>query len=69
MIEHILKASLDGHKAVTIVYQGKNAITQRDIQVIDLTEENVKAICYLRHEPRIFKKDKILAADYIKIRS
>jgi len=66
MIDYILKASQDQHKTVTIMYQGSKDITQRNIRVLEITGDKVKAICYLRHEPRIFKKDGILAAGFAR---
>lgn len=66
MIDHVLKASMEGHKIVTIMYQKGEKVTQRNIRVLDMDEDTVKAMCYLRHQPRAFKKDNIIAADYIR---
>lgn len=66
IIDHILKASQEQHKIVTIMYQKGEEVTQRNIRVIDMDQDTVKAMCYLRHQPRVFKKDSIIAADYIR---
>lgn len=67
MVEHILKASLEKHKVITIIYQKDEEITQRDIRVLDMDNEKVKAMCYLKHQPRVFKKECILAAGWSKV--
>lgn len=66
MIEHILKASQEQHKVVSIIYLKGAEITKRNIRVIDMDDDNVKAMCFLRHQPRIFKRESIIAADYIR---
>jgi hypothetical protein len=48
------------------MYQNGKEVTQRNIRVIDMNQDTVKAMCYLRHQPRMFKKDSIIAADYIR---
>ncbi|MCG8501660.1 MAG: WYL domain-containing protein [Firmicutes bacterium] len=62
MIQHILKASMERKCIVTIIYQKGDQITKRNIEVIDIRNDNVKAFCYLRNQPRIFKLQNILAA-------
>jgi predicted DNA-binding transcriptional regulator YafY len=64
MVEYILRNSLQAHRTVTIIYQKGKEITQRDIRVIKLTDKDVEAFCYLRHQVRNFKKENILAAMY-----
>jgi len=66
MIEHVLKASMEQQLIVTIIYQKDNCITKRNIKVIELDGENVKAFCYLRRQRRIFKKQNILAAEFLR---
>lgn len=66
MVEHILKASQDLHKVITIMYKSGEEITRRNIKVLDMHGDCIKAMCYLRHQPRVFKKDNILAADYCR---
>ncbi len=66
MIEHILKASLERHLTITIIYQNKGGITQRNVQVHSIRDGTVKAFCFLRNQNRIFKLENILAADYIR---
>lgn len=66
MMESILKASQEQNRIITIMYQSGKEITKRNIRVIDMDESKIKAMCYLRHQPRIFRKDCILAADYCR---
>lgn len=68
IIDHILKASQEQHKIVTIMYQKGAEVTQRNIRVLEMNQDNVKAMCYLRHQLRVFKKDCIIAADYIRLK-
>jgi coproporphyrinogen III oxidase-like Fe-S oxidoreductase len=64
MIEHILKASLERDMIVTIMYQKGNEITRRNIKVLSIDNEHVKAYCYLRKENRVFRKKNILSAAF-----
>lgn len=62
----ILKNSLEFHRPVTIIYMDKDSkITRRNIQVLGIKGESVEAFCYLRRQKRYFKKENILAAEYI----
>lgn len=46
MVDYILKMSQEQHRVVTIMYQGEKEITQRNICVFSLEDdENVKALC------------------------
>jgi predicted DNA-binding transcriptional regulator YafY len=65
VIDYILNASLKKHCTVTIIYQRGNEITQRNITVIKLKNENIEAYCHLRNQIRVFKKDNILAASFL----
>jgi predicted DNA-binding transcriptional regulator YafY len=67
MVNHILKSSHELKCIVTIIYQKGSEITKRNIQVIDINDNHVKAFCYLRNELRIFKLDNILSANYLSI--
>lgn len=69
MIEHILKASLERNMIITIIYQKGGEITIRNIKVLDLDKEHVKAYCYLRREKRVFKKQNILSAAFCRSNS
>lgn len=64
MDEYMLKNSLLDHKIVTIMYQSRKEITQRDIRIMKLMDKEIEAYCYLRHQVRHFKKDSILAITY-----
>ena len=63
MVDYVLKASLERHQVITIVYQSADKITQRKIIVRDFKDDKVEAYCYLRHQVRLFKKSSILAAE------
>lgn len=64
MFDNVLKTSLAAHKVITIMYQKGNIFTQRNIKIIKISDDDIEAYCYLRHQVRHFKKDKILAAMY-----
>jgi len=51
---------------ITIRYMKNEAeISQRNIKVLDINGETVKAYCYLKYQIRYFKKDNILLGGYI----
>lgn len=64
MDEYMLRNSLQDHKIVTIVCQRGKDITQRDIRIMKLMDEDIEAYCYLRHQVRHFKLENILAIVY-----
>ncbi|MBZ9686945.1 hypothetical protein G9F72_011475 [Clostridium estertheticum] len=64
MFDYVLKNSFQDHRIVTIMYQGRKEITQRDIRIIKVMDKDIEAYCYLRHQVRHFKKENILAARY-----
>lgn len=64
MIHHILRTSMEENRIITIMYQKGAEITQRNIKVLTIDGENVKAFCYLRNQRRIFKISNILSAAY-----
>ena len=66
MIDYVLKASLDRGCIITVMYQKENLTTIRNIKVIDIEEDYVKAFCYLRKQSRVFKKENILAAEFCR---
>lgn len=68
MINHILKASLERGIIVTIIYSGKTGISERNIKVLNMQDDKVKAYCYLRKQVRYFKSENILSADYYNMR-
>ena len=63
MFDHVLKASLEKHQVITIMYQKGNEFTKRKIKVTGINDNGIEAYCYLRHQVRHFKKDNILAAE------
>lgn len=66
MVEYFLKASLERNLIINIIYQNGSEITQRNIRVFDIRDDNIKAFCFLRNQNRVFKKENILAADIIR---
>jgi len=64
MIEHMLKASLERGSIITIIYNGKSGISERNIKVLEMNDGKVKAYCYLRKQIRYFKLENILSAAY-----
>ncbi|SHJ13723.1 hypothetical protein [Lutispora thermophila] len=64
MIEHILKASLERGRVITIIYNGESGISGRNIKVLEFKGDKVKAYCYLRKQIRYFKIENILSAEY-----
>jgi predicted DNA-binding transcriptional regulator YafY len=64
MVDYILRASLEKHRSVTIVYLAGNKITQRNITVTGFRKNCVEAYRYLRHEMRNFKIENILSASF-----
>jgi hypothetical protein len=63
MIDYVLNTSLERQCLITIVYQKGEEITRRNIKVLEIDGNNIKAYCYLRHQNRLFKKENIMAAD------
>lgn len=64
MIEHVLRASLERNWPITIMYNKGEEITIRNIKVLQIEEDSIKAYCYLRGEKRKFKKENILSAAF-----
>ncbi|MEA4962645.1 hypothetical protein [Lutispora sp.] len=64
MIEHVLKASLERGSIITIIYNGKSEMSERNIKVLEMQEDKIKAYCYLRKQVRNFKLENILSASY-----
>lgn len=69
MIDKLLSISLEQGWVITIIYQKGNTITKRNIKVLENNKDTIKAFCYLRNALRIFQKDSILAADYLRERN
>ncbi len=67
-MDNVLRLSLERGCIVTIVYQGRE-ITQRNIKVLSMEGSKIKAHCYLRDQIRSFDRDRILAADFCRIKS
>jgi predicted DNA-binding transcriptional regulator YafY len=65
MIDYFLRASLERNKTICIMYLKGNEITKRNIKVLNIDNENIKAFCFLRNQKRIFKIENILSASFI----
>lgn len=65
MSDYIIKSSLEDHKIITIMYMKNEEISQRNIKVLKIKDDEIEAYCYLRHQVRHFKKQNILSAGYI----
>ncbi len=65
VIEHILRASLERNSIITIIYSGGTGISERNIKVLEIQDDRIKAYCYLRKQVRYFKTDRILSAAYL----
>jgi hypothetical protein len=65
MVKHILKASVERNMIITIMYLKSSEVTIRNIRVLEIKEDRIKAYCYLRKENRIFKKENILSAAFL----
>lgn len=68
MVENILKTSLLRGWVITIIYQKGDHITKRNIRVLDIEDNNIRAFCYLREQIRLFKLENILSASYSNMR-
>ena len=67
MFDYVLKSSMAKHKIVTIMYlKQNNEITQRNIKIIKMSDNDIEAYCYLRNQFRHFKKNNILSAFHIQ---
>jgi predicted DNA-binding transcriptional regulator YafY len=66
MVDYFLKASLERKIIISIIYSKGDKITQRNIQVFDIKDGNIKAFCFLRNQNRVFKIENILSADFIR---
>ncbi len=62
MIQKQLKYSFDRHKPITIIYLKGMEVSKRNIQVLKLEKDYIKAIDLDKRAIRTFKKDNILSA-------
>ncbi|MGZ4135083.1 MAG: WYL domain-containing protein [Tumebacillaceae bacterium] len=57
-----LEIALREHRPVALIYMDRQgAISQRVVQVTNLTEDGLHGYCYKRREPRTFRREQILA--------
>lgn len=57
-----LEIAMREHRPVSLIYMDRQgAISQRVVQVTNLTEEGMQGYCFSRREPRTFRRDQILA--------
>ena len=66
MIDHILRASLERGWVITIIYAGSAGLSERNIKVLELQSDKIKAYCCMRKQIRYFKMESILSAAFIK---
>ncbi|MBN2286226.1 MAG: hypothetical protein JXQ26_10265 [Tissierellales bacterium] len=66
MVKYFLTRSLEENKIIRIIYDSKGKITERDIRVIAIHDQQITAFCYLRNQKRNFMIANILAVDFIK---
>lgn len=65
MVGYIEKAARTGRK-VNIIYVSQSGVmTKRVIRVFSYTDEKVVAYCYMRNEIRTFKRNNILAIEWM----
>ena len=65
MIDHCINKSLKEGIWITIVYEKKNEITQRDVKVHKYENDIITCYCKKSKGIRSFKRDNILAASLI----
>ncbi|WP_453991856.1 hypothetical protein [Bacillus nitroreducens] len=59
----ILQRALIGHTSIEIIYMSQSGIlTQRQIRVLEIHDNTIKAFCLLRGRKRTFIIDSILSA-------
>ncbi|QNU66950.1 hypothetical protein EHE19_019340 [Ruminiclostridium herbifermentans] len=64
MINYFLKASLERNRIIRIMYLKDNEITERNIRVLEISDSNIRAFCFLRNQIRVFKLENILSASF-----
>lgn len=58
----LLKRSLESGELLEMIYlSDKNQLTQRKIKVIEIYSDTFRALCFVRRQPRIFKKSNVLS--------
>lgn len=65
LIEKTLSVAAASSLPVKIIYQGKDEITQRVIEIKKLQSDHVVAYCRLRRRISTFKLDCVLAAQIV----
>lgn len=63
----LLKRAADLKMPIQIIYIDKNnQITQRMIKVLAISDENIRAYCYMKRKFRTFKLSNILSVGFAK---
>jgi len=62
MCDYVLKTSKDKNLSCFIIYMKGSEISKRRIKVTEIKDDYIKAYCYFRKQPRIFKTENILSA-------
>lgn len=65
LVDKTLRVAVASDLPVKIIYQGKDKITQRVIEIHAVHDTHVVAFCRLKRKVRTFKLDCILAAQIV----
>ncbi|MBG9585607.1 hypothetical protein [Cytobacillus firmus] len=57
----LLRAQESGEQLEMIYQNGTGEISQRSVKILEVQSDSVKAYCFLRKMPRVFRKDNILS--------
>lgn len=61
MIGVLLRAKANGEVLEMIYHSDKGKLSQRRVRIIEVYQDSIKAYCFLREMPRVFKFDNILS--------
>ena len=65
LIDKTLRVAVASDLPVKLIYQGKEQITQRVIEVKSINDTHVVAFCRKKRQVRTFRLDSILAAQIV----
>ena len=66
----LLQRSIESQERLEMIYLSEEgAITQRFIEILDVTPSFIKAYCYTKRQFRTFKRDNILSLAPIRSRA
>ncbi|MEH7122130.1 hypothetical protein V7127_02675 [Bacillus sp. JJ1773] len=64
----LLRAEETGEILELIYMSDKQKLSQRTVMVLEVHQDSIKAFCFMRRMPRIFKLDNILSIAPARIR-